>query len=107
MLVCASFCLSLVPYIVLVAKAVLGVYVNFVLLLASADSGAVEGAAWAVLVIGGLELGEGVGKLGRLVLRNKGVMEEDYQPLEGENGEAALKRKELQSKMLSFLGKAR
>lgn len=78
LLVCASFSLGFVAYLVLLAKTVLGVYVNFVLVLATEDSAAVQAAAWVVLVLAGVEVGEGVGKLGRLIFRNKGVLEEGY-----------------------------
>lgn len=111
MLICASFCLSLWSYLLLVAKTALGVFFNFVFLLAAEESAITKIAAYSVIAVGLIEMGEALFKLIRLILRNKGVINASYEPLEGRpeevTEEMVQKRKELQNKMISFLSKAR
>ena len=54
-----------------------------------------------------IELLEALLKLIRLVLRNKGVIEDKYEPLEEVTEQMVEKRKEMTNKMISFLSKAR
>lgn len=111
MLICASFCLSFWSYILLISKTSLGIFVNFVILLAEEESAVIKIAAYSVIVVGMVEIGEALFKSVRLILRNKGVISAPYEPLESRTEEvteeAAQKRKELQNKMISFLSKAR
>lgn len=84
MLICASFCLSFWSYLFLVFKTALGIVVNFVILLAEEESTVVKIAAYCVVGVAILEIGEALFKFVRLILRNKGVINEIYEPLESQ-----------------------
>jgi hypothetical protein len=109
--VCAPLCLSLMSYLYLLSKIVLSVYVNIVILVDSEDILLARVASYAVIMVVALEILEALLKLGRLILRNKGMISDEYEPLgrDPEQLEEAVvqKKKEVTNRMLSFLSKAR
>lgn len=80
--ICASFFLSLWSYIFLITKTTLAIFIHLVLLLCFEDTSVVQVAAYSVLGVAAIEILEAVFKLARLVLRNKGIIPDSYQPFE-------------------------